>query len=401
LMETVQEEVVLGAVSPGGEYLSTTVLSLSVIAVLESEVAIDASQTLSFIGNVFLPFNPRFSSIMVEDRNGAKRWKRVEVRVQDHVHVPEFPTGMTTKYYDDCLDDYLSKIALQQLPQSQPLWEIHIIKYPTSSAAGNLIFKLHHSLGDGYSLIGALLSGAKRADNPSVPLTFPSARPHTTKDSSRNHSMFIKVHQVLSSLSNTVSDLCSSISKSVVMFKDDKSPIRSGHPGVEFLPTINDVITGIIFFGTRLYMEAMSSGSGNAVSTSLVALNTRMFGGYKSVKEMVKPDSKSPWGNHFALFSIPIPKLADAEAKDPLQFIFKAREIIQRKRSSLSVYLTARYLQLTHKLRGSKAASRHVYGTLENTSMGISNVMGPLEKMAFADHPIKGLYFVITGAPQA
>lgn len=37
---------------------------------------------------------------------------------------------------------------------------------------------------------------------------------------------------------------------------------------------------------------------------------------------------------------------------------------------------------------------------MKNTSMGITNVMGPIEQMALANHPVKGLYFVVTGAPQ-
>lgn len=44
--------------------------------------------------------------------------------------------------------------------------------------------------------------------------------------------------------------------------------------------------------------------------------------------------------------------------------------------------------------------SKYLHGTLKNTSMGITNVMGPMEQMALANHPVKGLYFVVTGAPQ-
>ncbi|CAK7322765.1 unnamed protein product [Dovyalis caffra] len=33
--------------------------------------------------------------------------------------------------------------------------------------------------------------------------------------------------------------------------------------------------------------------------------------------------------------------------------------------------------------------------------MGITNVMGPMEQMAVANHPINGLYFVVTGSPQS
>ncbi|KAE8075949.1 hypothetical protein FH972_014629 [Carpinus fangiana] len=114
----------------------------------------------------------------VTDRHGDKQWKRVEVKLEDHVSVPIFPAGWSPTSYDEYFDDYLSKIALDRFPQSKPLFEIHIFKYPTSNAAGNIIFKLHHSLGDGYSLMGALLSCLQRADNPSAPLTLPS-RPNS------------------------------------------------------------------------------------------------------------------------------------------------------------------------------------------------------------------------------
>ena len=100
-------------------------------------------------------------------------------------------------------------------------------------------------------------------------------------------------------------------------------------------------------------METVSQGSGNARSTSLVLLNTRVHRGYRSVQEMLKPGAELPWGNHFAFLNIPIPKLRDAEAKnDPLKFVLDARKIIKRKRSSFGVSLIAKYLQLVAKFRG-------------------------------------------------
>jgi hypothetical protein len=35
-----------------------------------------------------------------------------------------------------------------------------------------------------------------------------------------------------------------------------------------------------------------------------------------------------------------------------------------------------------------------------NSSVVISNLVGPLEKMALANHPINGLYFSMTGGPE-
>ncbi|CAK9171067.1 unnamed protein product [Ilex paraguariensis] len=166
------EEEVLEPVSPSAQYLKSSALLLTILAVLEFEVPVDDFQTMSLLKDVFLPINPRFSSVMVTDKKGVKKWKQVEVKLQDHVQVSVFPNGTTLDIYDDYFNEYLSMIAMDQLPQDQPLWEVHIIKYPTSNAAGSVVLKLHHALGNGYSLTGALLSSLQRADDPSLLPTF-------------------------------------------------------------------------------------------------------------------------------------------------------------------------------------------------------------------------------------
>ncbi|CAN1351333.1 Wax ester synthase/diacylglycerol acyltransferase 11 [Linum perenne] len=412
-------------VSPTGEYLSTSVLSLSIIAVLESEVPLDDLDTRSLLRDVFLPINPRFSSIMVTNAKGVKVWKKVQVNLDDHIKVPKFPTNMPTSFYDKCLDKYLSNLGMSQFPQGKPLWEFHIIKYSTSGAAGNIIFRLHHSLGDGFSLMGTLLSCLQRADDPSLPLTFPSM--HGTNNGKNVGGC---MGGFMSVAVNTVADLCSKGG----LVEDSKSAVRSGHAGVEFLDTsivtiafsmddvkqikmklgvtINDVICGAIFLGVRIYMERVNPGSGfRADTTSLMLLNTRMINqGYKSVKDMVKPGAEFPWGNHFAFLGVSVPKLPDhhklvgsdsSTRFDPLEFVLKTHETVKRKRTSLIVYFTAKYLQLLRTLRGPEAVSKYLYDTLKNSSFGITNVMGPVERMALANHPIKGLYFVVPGAPQS
>ncbi|XP_065873046.1 wax ester synthase/diacylglycerol acyltransferase 4-like [Euphorbia lathyris] len=421
-MEIGEESVVLEPVSPVGQYLGSSFLSLSIIAVLESEIpiAIDDSQVFSLVRDVFLPINPRFSSIMVVNKKGEKQWKKVEVKPKDHIKSPIFSTGNSTKFYDDSFNEYISTIIMEKFPENRPLWEIHIIKYPTKQAAGNIIFKLHHCLGDGFSLMGALLSCLKRADNPSIPLTFPTAQIHSVNS---HRTRFNIVPKIISSMYYTISDFWSAIAVRSGLVEDDISPIRSGHSGVEFLPTslvtmsfsldsvkqikaklgvtINDVVTGAIFLGIRLYMEAMSKGSGKARATSCVMLNTRMFRGYKSVGEMLKPNAKLPWGNHFTFLSISVPSLNGSEADDPLQFVRKARKIIQRKRSSLVIFLTSKYLGLVRKFKGSEVVSKYIHGSLKNTSLITTNIMGPIEQMALANHSISGFYFLVAGPPQS
>lgn len=408
----------LEPVSPSGQYLNSSVLSVSVICVLESEVPLDDTNSLSQLKELLLPINPRFSSVMVRNPKGDNQWKRTAVKLEDHVYVPIFPVGLSPTSYDEYLDNYVSKIASDPFPQDRPLWAVHIFKYPTSNAAGNIIFKLHHSLGDGFSLMGALLSCLRRADNPSAPLTLPSCLP--SKKESECKRAWAGVPKTFSSIFNSVSDFGWSMLKSAVV-EDDRTPIRSGENGVEHRPitlstmtfsldrikdikaklgvTTNDVIVGVIFLGTRLCMQAISHESSKATSTALVLLNTRNIKGYKSVKEMVEPNSETPWGNRFSFLHISIPKLQHPSL-DPLEYVLKAHKVIKRKRNSFAVYITGRVLEVLNKLKGPEAVARYVRQTLKNSSITISSVVGPAEKASLVDHPIKGLYFMTVGTPQ-
>ncbi|KAM1717981.1 hypothetical protein ACFX11_025750 [Malus domestica] len=401
----------LDPVSPTGHYFNSSVLSISILGVLEFEIPIDDSQTLSLLENVFLPINSRFSSIIIEN-NGKKQWKKVEVKLEDHVKSPIFPSNLSNESYDKYFDDYISNIATTRFPEDKPLWEIHVIKYPNSNAAGNVIFKLHHALGDGYSLMGALISCLRRADNPSLPLTFPSRLPSKPKSENVMTTTF-------SCLLNTISDSWWGISKSI-MGEDDRSPIKSANNGLEFAPitvstmtisldlirliksrlgvTINDVLTGVVFLGARLYMQEMNKSSREAHSTSLVLLNTRIMANYTSIEEMIKPDSKSPWGNRFTFLQVPIPKLT--EFSNVLDFVWKAQKIINQKRNSFTIYFISWLLEMLNKFGGHEAASRYIRSTIKNSSMVITNMIGPLEQMSLANHPIKGLYFLVVGTPQ-
>ncbi|WJX44847.1 hypothetical protein P8452_31781 [Trifolium repens] len=339
-------EDVTHPVSPSGQYFNTPILCSYVFGFLESEIPIDDSQTMYLFKHVFLPINPRFSSIMVKDKDGKMKWKKVEVDPKDHIKVPIFPQNESNELYDQYFDDYVTKILMERTSQDKPLWEIHLIKYPTINAKGTLIFKLHHALGDGYSLMGALLSCLQRADN-----LEPNFNPLS--------SMISNIH------------------------------------------TINDVITGIIFYGIRLYMQEIDNKTITSNSTGLVLLSTRNIGNYQSIKDMVKPNSKSPWGNHISFLHVSIPKLSTAGISNPLEFVWKAQKIIKRKRNTFTVYLIEWLLDMELKLRGHEAVAKHIYGTLRNSSVVISNLIGPVEPMALANHRVKGLYFTMTGGPES
>ncbi|CAL5403706.1 unnamed protein product [Camellia sinensis] len=429
-----EEEVGEEPVSPTGQYFNSSVLSVSVLSVLEFQVPIDDSPTVSLLNDVFLPINPRFASVMVLDKNGVKQWKRVKVNLKDHINIPIFPppTGDSGELYDEQFDNYLTKIAMEELPQSRPLWEIHLIKYPTRNAAGHVVFKLHHAMGDGFSMMGALLSCLQRADDPSLPLTFPKVRMNVNgreeEDEKKNKEGVMKsVPRILTGFCNTILDFGWSLLKSSFV-EDDRSPIRSGDDGVEFRPvtittitfsldqikqiksnlqvTVNDVITGIIFLGTRLYMKETGHenelNKSNSKSTALVLLNTRNVSGYTSVEEMIKPNiTDTKWGNQFGFLHVSVPELGPSDSSNPINFVFKAQQVILRKRNSAAVFLTGKLLDTSRKYRGPEATARYIHSTLKNSSMTVSNMIGPIEQMALANDPCSGIYFMVVGVPQS
>lgn len=63
MMEDGYEE----AASPSAQFLNSSVLSLTILGVIEFEIPIQATDSLvlSLLKDVFVPINPRFSSIMV------------------------------------------------------------------------------------------------------------------------------------------------------------------------------------------------------------------------------------------------------------------------------------------------------------------------------------------------
>ncbi|KAL0903891.1 hypothetical protein M5K25_025950 [Dendrobium thyrsiflorum] len=413
-------------VSPTGQYFNSSALHVSILAIFESDELLDDSQAMATVEKLFLPVSPRFSSIMVKDEKGIRHWKKVKVNLEDHIKTPIFPSGFD--FYDKFIEEYLTKLAIDRLPTSRPLWELHLLKYPTRSTAGTAVFKLHHALGDGFSLMGALFSCLKRADDPSLPLTFPVSRhnPTPVKTGTLMQCCRSAVRAVEIGL-NTVTDFAWGMMKSTLI-EDDRTPVRSGEAGAEFRPliiskvvfsledarkvkdklggTINDVISGVIFYGIQLYMRAVngdvacSSRVGMGKVTALLLLNTRNVNSYQSLHEMKKPGAKSPWGNQFGFIHVSVPGCKDAEKVDPLTFVLKGRQIIRAKKKSLGVYLTGRVLELMRKHRGSEVAAEFMHRTLMNTSATISNLTGPMEQMMMANNPISNFYFMVVGVPQ-
>ncbi|KAG0447697.1 hypothetical protein HPP92_028221 [Vanilla planifolia] len=409
-------------VSPTGQYFNSSSLNISIVAVFESDYQLDVSLAMAAVEKQFLPVSPRFSSVMIKDEKGVQRWKKVEVNLEDHIKTPVFISGLD--FYDKHIEDYLTKLAMERLPPCRPLWELHLLKYPTRVAAGTAVFKLHHALGDGFSLMGALFSCLRRADDPSLPLTFPARRQRREKRSTGF--LLAAVHAVRVGV-NTIADFAWGLLKSSFV-EDDRTPVRSGEVGVEFRPltistvvfslddvrkvkdklgvSLNDVISGVVFYGMQIYIKAREGDAGRSRAgktkvTALLLLNTRNIKNYQSLEDMRRPGAESRWGNHFGFIHVSVPFSPDADQVDPLSFVVKGKQIIRAKMNSLGVYLTGKLLEWMRMRNGPEVTARYMYNTLRNTSATISNLTGPMEPIIMGNNPISNFYFMVVGVPQS
>eukprot|EP00253_Pinus_taeda_P032564 PITA_32564 len=423
---------------------NSSVLSLCVQGIFEFEEAIgDISRYKKAFANAILSSNPLFSCIMKADDRGVMRWQKTAVNTDNHTFIVEFPPGKES--YDAVVDEYISKLTLTPLDQSRPLWEIHFLNYKTNKAGATMVVKIHHSLGDGISLMSALFSIFRRVDNPHLPPSFPTPKRNITSTSSD-----ITVAKFLPRLSYmmlvlwyTLVDIISCLLRMIRWIDDSKLPIR-GPRGVENMPvalvsatfplkdikqiknsvggTVNDVMTGIIFSGMQRYLQMSLSAVGehglqdaykrrfeqpkdavikqlkNSKLTALSMINTRAMAGLQNMEEMLKPKAQVPWGNHFGFLPVQVPLMGKLE--NPLDIVKMAKQRIDRHKISLGVFLVAKLPRLIAMLKGQQALSRYLYNTLSNTTMMLSNMIGPMEKVAIYGNPIKRFSFFVTGLPQ-
>uniref|UniRef100_A0A453FD06 diacylglycerol O-acyltransferase n=1 Tax=Aegilops tauschii subsp. strangulata TaxID=200361 RepID=A0A453FD06_AEGTS len=92
------------------------------------------------------------------EEDATPKWVRTTVDLDDHVIVPDLePTG-TSADPDRALENYVSSLSTLPMDHSRPLWELHVLDFPTSDAAAALVLRVHHSVGDGVSLLSLFIA---------------------------------------------------------------------------------------------------------------------------------------------------------------------------------------------------------------------------------------------------
>ncbi|MFS7991363.1 putative transferase [Helianthus anomalus] len=211
--------------------------------------------------------HPRFSSLQVTDKEtGNIKWVPTNVNINNHVIVPEIDPNI--EFPDKFVEDYISNLSRSSIDRSKPLWDLHLLDIKTTDAEGTGVFRFHHSLGDGLSLMTLLLACTRQASDTDALPTLPVYK----------HSTYIKVTSfwlVLVMLWNSIVAMMMFVC-TVLFLKDTETPLK-GSVGVENRPrrfvrksvsladvkvvknamnvTLNDVVLGVTQAGLSRYLN--------------------------------------------------------------------------------------------------------------------------------------------------
>ena len=125
-----------------------------VTALLTSRRRFDAAAVRSQLGRRLAPL-PQFHRKVADSQTwtGAPAWiESPSIDIDQHVHHRALPEGAKQAQLLELVED----LASQPLPMGMPLWQAHVIDGP--GAAGAIVFRYHHCLGDGMAMVGVASS---------------------------------------------------------------------------------------------------------------------------------------------------------------------------------------------------------------------------------------------------
>lgn len=152
------------------------------------------------------------------------------VNLEDHFFVPNLDSKI--EHPEQFVQYYVSNLTTAPLDLSKPLWEVHLLNIKTSDAEALAVIRLHHSMGDGASLMSLLLACTRKTSDPDALPTVPTKK---RADSSSNSGWFwrliLAIWSAVTLIGNTLVDIMLFIA-TLIFLKDTETPIK-GAPGVQ------------------------------------------------------------------------------------------------------------------------------------------------------------------------
>ncbi|XP_059296720.1 wax ester synthase/diacylglycerol acyltransferase 11-like isoform X2 [Lycium ferocissimum] len=432
LNENGEEEAML--LSPTSQMFHEPDYNVYVLAIMGWKVPIEVDSMKAELQRTLLK-HPRFSSLQVMDEtdgSGKMRWVPTTVNIDDHIIVAQIAhDNMDT---DKLVEEYISSLSTTNVDMSKPLWDFHVLNVKTSHAEATSIFRIHHSIGDGTALMSLLLSCFRTISDPtSLPtLPFSSSSKDKSNLSLRNNrkticslmwQYLIKFWLLIKLWFNTVVDAFLFIATALFL-KDSESPFTATRgykwstrqkyiyltislDDIKFIKnvtngTVNDVVLGITQAAMSRYIHRRYAEGKRKFSPERmrcranVIVNLRPALGVQTLAETIEKNVKVIQGNCFGFVIFP---LTIAEFSNPLDYVRKSKTSMDRKKHSLGSLCTFYFSKLFLKFFGFKGVAKLAQRVPFQTTLAMSNVIGPLEEISCAGHPLVFVAPTCSGYP--
>ncbi|KAM4076106.1 hypothetical protein ACJW30_12G038000 [Castanea mollissima] len=397
---SMEEEEKEQPLSPAARLFHSPSFNCYIIAILGCNTKFKPDVIKSGLEQTLLK-HPRFSSKLVAD--DGQRWTKTIVDLEDHVIVPDLDPNIDSA--DQLVEDYISELTTKPMDLSKPLWELHLLNIKTSDAEAVGVFRIHHSMGDGASLISLLLACTRKTLDPEALPSVPENKQAGSTNSGGFWWFLLAFWSVLRLIWNTLLDMLL-FGATVLFMKDTKTPIK-GAPGVEhnikkfvhrtislddiklvknaLNMTVNDVVLGVTQAGlsrylNRRYGEAEIDGGEKHRKSNLpksvrlratILVNVRPTVGIQALANMMEKGSKTRWGNLIGYILLPF---TIALQDDPLDYVRKAKATIDRKKRSLESICTFSGGVLILRTFGVKALTIHFQSYVNKMTIALAVV---------------------------
>ena len=160
-------------------------------------------------------------------KDGGMKWFPTKVDLDKHIITPELHCAADDSP-DKVVEDYISDLSKTSIDDSKPLWELHILNIKTSDAEDVAVFRIHHSIGDGMSLMSLVLACTRQISNPKALPTLP------VRNTAKNKAVKSKgIWWRIKLVWNTIIDVLM-FTATLVFLKDTVTPLSYGRKtGVE------------------------------------------------------------------------------------------------------------------------------------------------------------------------
>ncbi|KAF8087090.1 hypothetical protein N665_0600s0037 [Sinapis alba] len=305
------------------------------------------------------------------------------------------------------------------MDMSIPPWEFHVLNLKTSNAESVGIVKLHHSLGDGMSLMSLLLACSRKTSDPNALPTIAATTKKHQKSTDKGwwfigrglwyiiRFLFINFVEVFKFVLTLcfLRDTKNALSSEPI---DGIQPRKIIHRIIDFDDVklvknimqmkVNDVLLGMTQAGLSRYLSKRYDEDYTMTQKKkildrihlrgTVAVNLRPYTKIQDLDNVMTKGAKCTWGNFVGLVIFP---LWIRSEDDPLEYLRQAKATMDRKKLSLEAFNFYGVIKFTMKLFGEKVVQAISKRLFDHTTLTYSNVMGPDEEISIFDHPISYL----------